>query len=153
MPINWSAVFDTIIDITAAVGEAAMKIAVIDNAVNRCRSLSSDDMVLGFSREVSQMDSQVWDFWRIRLTQLANAGDQTASFMLQIGDFTRQELNRIIQLTEFHIDEAISISIQRMQDQPRYEQMCFFMALVTYGETNLKADVISKRLLRLLQSG
>lgn len=153
MQINWGMVFNTVVDIAVEVGAAAMKIAVIDNAVDHCRVLSEEDVVLGFAREVTQMDDQVWSAWRMRLSQLTNSGDPTASFMLQIGDYTRQEIQRVYQLSQFQIDEAIHIAIQRMRDQSMYEQMCFVMTLATYGESNLKADVITKRLIRMLTSG
>lgn len=153
MPINWGSVFNTVVDVAVEVGAAAMKIAVIDNAVDRCRGLSEEGVVLSFTREVAQMDDQVWSAWRMRLTQLANYGDQTASFMLKIGDYTRQEMERVHQLSQFQIDEAIDIAIQRMHDQSTYEQMCFVMTLATFGESNLKAEVITKRLVRMLSSG
>lgn len=153
MAINWGKVLDVAVDITTAVGAAAMQIAVIDNAVDRCRRLSANDIVVSFAREVTQMDTEVWGAWRFRLALLANQNnDQTAKFMLQIGDFSRAEMRRIIQLIQYPINEAVELTIEHMHDQSEYDRLCFFATLATLGQANLKAEMVIKRLVRMLES-
>lgn len=96
MPIDWSKVFETAIDITVAVRQAAMQIAVIDAAVEKCRGLNMQEVTSGFSREVAQMPEEVWNAWHSRLAFLANVqNDATATGMLHIGTLTRSELTRV----------------------------------------------------------
>ena len=153
MPINWGSVFSTIVDVTTAVGIEAMKISVIDNAVEQCRHLSAENLVVGFTTEVIQMDDEVWSAWHRRLSYLAHNNDQTAAFMLQIGNHTRQEMQIVPQLASFQFEDAISIAIERMRDQSAYEQLCFLAIVTSMGKTNLKMDMIAKRIMRLLSSG
>lgn len=153
MPINWGKVFSTVLDITAAVGAEAMKISVIDTAVQRCHHLSGEDIVVGFTTEVIQMPDEVWSAWYRRLTYLAHQQDQTAAFMVQIGNHARQEIRIVAQLAQYQLDEAVGLAVERMRDQSVYEQLCFLAIITTWGKRDLKMDMISKRLLRLLSSG
>lgn len=158
MPIDWSKVLGTAIDITLAMGEAAMQIAVIDAAVDKCRGLRAQEVTVGFSREVAQMPEEVWNAWHSRLAYLANVqNDATATGMLNIGTMTRSELTRVSQLLEYaktrELDQVVTLALQRMQDQELPEQICFYIALATTGERDLMADLISKRLARRLRPG
>ena len=158
MPIDWSKVFDTAIDITVAVGQAAMQLAVMDAAIDKCRGLKAQDVTVGFSREVAQMPAEVWDAWQSRLAYLANVqSDATAAGMLTVGALTRSELTRVGQLMEYaesrDLDQVVTLALQRMQDQELPEQICFYMALAATGERDLRADLIVKRLVRRLRSG
>jgi len=153
MPIDWNSVFSTIIDITVAVGREAMKISVIDTAVEKARQLTAENLVVAFSTEVAQMDDDVWSAWQQRLFFLAQNNDAVADFMLRIGNYTRQEMQLIPQLTRYSFDDALKIALEKMQDQSLYEQLCFLATFIEMGKHDLKLSMVAKRLLRLLSSG
>lgn len=153
MAINWGSVFSTIIDVTAAVGLEAMKYSAVENAVEKCRYLPANDVVAGFTQEVVQMDEEVWGAWQRHLFLISRNGDQTAEFMSQIGKLTRREMNIVAQIAQYTFEDAVNISIERIRSQSPYEQICFIVTLASLGRNDLKLDMITKRLVRLLSSG
>lgn len=153
MAINWGSVFSTIVDVTTAVGLEAMKYTVVESAVEKCRYLSGNEVVAGFTQEVVQMDEDVWEAWQRHLFIISRNGEQTAEFMLQIGKLARREMTMVAQISQYSLEDATSISIERMQGQSSYEQICFLVTLATFGKSNLKLDLLTKRIVRLLNSG
>ena len=137
------------IDIRTAVGQAAQQLSAIDDAIETCRSLNQDDMIRGLTREIVQMDEGVWDVWKSRLIYKQRYDhDHTAGYMLDIGAMVHAEIGMTKQLLQYSIDDAVEIAVERIQMQSQAEALCFVNILRTYGETDLKADLIFKRTMK-----